>query len=83
MVAATDQRAKLKRRCPTITRPAVSTERLSLTTQGHIHYRLETPYRDGTTHVVFEPLDKIAGSDFEPPQVGLKGRGQDDRIFHR
>ena len=34
-------------------------------TQGNIRYRLKTPYRDGTTDVVFEPLDKIAGSDFE------------------
>ena len=82
-VVAAAQRAKLERLWRSIMRPAISTERLSLTTQGHIHYRLETPYRDGTTHVVFEPLDKIAGSDFEPPQVGLKGRGQDDRIFHR
>ena len=23
-------------------------------------YQLETPYRDGTTHVIFEPLDFIA-----------------------
>ena len=44
----------------TITRPAVSTERLSLTAPGLIHYRLKTPYRDGTTHGVFEPLDFIA-----------------------
>ena len=38
----------------------MSTQRLSLTGQGLIHYRLKTPYRDGTTHGVFEPLDKIA-----------------------
>ena len=30
-------------------------ERLSLTTQGNIRYRLQTPYRDGTTDVVFAP----------------------------
>lgn len=41
-------------------RPAVSTERLSLTAQGNIRYRLKTPYRDGTTDVVFEPLDFMA-----------------------
>ena len=28
--------------------------------QGNIRYRLKTPYRDGTTAVVFEPLDFIA-----------------------
>ena len=79
VVAAADQRAKLERLCRTITRPAVSTERLSLTAPGYVHYRLKTPYRDGPTQVVFEPLDKIAGSDFEPPQAGPKGGGQDAR----
>ena len=79
VVAAADQRAKLEPLCRYITRPAFSTERLSLTAHGLIHYRLKTPYRDGTTHVVFEPLDKSAGSDFEPPQAGPKGGGQDAR----
>ena len=37
-----------------------SSERLSLSAQGLIHYRLKTPYRDGTTQVVFAPLDFIA-----------------------
>ncbi len=55
VVAAADQRAKLERLCRYITRPAVSTERLLLTVLGYVHYRLKTPYRDGTTHVVFEP----------------------------
>ena len=73
VVAAADQRDKLERLCRYITRPAVSSERLSLTAQGLIHYRLKTPYRNGTTHVVFEPLDFIAWNDFEPPQAGPKG----------
>ena len=73
------EREKLERLCRYITRPAVSTERLSLTAQGNIRYRLKTPYPDGTTDVVFEPLDKIAGSDFEQPQAGPKGEGQDAR----
>jgi hypothetical protein len=38
----------------------VSAERLSLTRQGHIRNALKTPYRDGATHVVFEPLDFMA-----------------------
>ena len=79
VVAAADQRAKLERLCRYITRPAVSTERLSLTAPGYVHYRLKTPSRDGTTHVVFEPLDKIGGSDLEPPLAGPKGGGQDTR----
>ena len=24
---------------------------------GKVRYELKTPYRDGTTHVIFEPLD--------------------------
>jgi hypothetical protein len=27
---------------------------------GNIRYQLKTPYRDGTTYVIFEPLDFIA-----------------------
>ena len=41
-------------------RPAVSEKRLSLTRNGQVRYRLKTPYRDGTTHVIFEPLDFTA-----------------------
>ena len=37
------EREKLERLCRYITRPAVSTERLSLTAQGNIRYRLKTP----------------------------------------
>lgn len=33
---------------------------MSLTNQRNIRYRLKTPYRDGTTDVVFEPLDFMA-----------------------
>jgi hypothetical protein len=31
-----------------------------LTASGNIRYQLKTPYSDGTTHVIFEPLDFIA-----------------------
>jgi hypothetical protein len=37
----------------------VSEKRLSLLTNGKVRYELEAPYRDGTTHAVFEPLDFI------------------------
>jgi len=43
-----------------VSRPAVSEKRLSLTPSGNIRYQLKTPYSDGTTHVIFEPLDFIA-----------------------
>jgi hypothetical protein len=41
-------------------RPAIAEKRLSLTPNGDVRYQLKTPYRDGTTHVIFEPLDFIA-----------------------
>ena len=46
-----------ERFCRYIARPAISTKRLALTNQGNIRYTLKTPYSDGTTHIVLEPLD--------------------------
>ena len=51
------ERDKLERLCRYIARPAVSTKRLSLTRHGKVRYELKMPYDDGTTHVLFEPLD--------------------------
>jgi len=34
----------------------VSEKRLSLSAHGNVRYQLKTPYRDGTTQVIFEPL---------------------------
>jgi putative transposase len=50
----------LERLCRYITRPAIAEKRLSLPNQGKVRYELKTPYRDGTTHVIFEPVDFIA-----------------------
>jgi hypothetical protein len=55
-----NERAKLERLCRYITRPAVSTQRLSMTRNGQVRFELKTPWRNGTTHVIFEPLDFIA-----------------------
>jgi hypothetical protein len=60
VAARADERKKLERLCRYIARPAVSEKRLSLLTNGNVRYELKTPYRDGTTHVIFEPLDFIA-----------------------
>jgi len=51
---------KLERLARYISRPPIATERLALTGSGHVRYALKTPYRDGTTHVIFEPDDFIA-----------------------
>jgi len=60
VTARADERKKLERLCRYISRPAIAEERLSRTPNGNIRYQLKTPYRDGTTHVIFEPLDFIA-----------------------
>ena len=49
--------------CGHAVKPSIATTSqpaASMSTQGNIHYRLKTPYRDGTTDVVFEPLDFMA-----------------------
>ncbi len=56
----TRERRKLERLCRYISRPAVSEKRLALTWQGTVRHQLKTPYRDGTTHIIFEPLDFMA-----------------------
>jgi hypothetical protein len=43
--------------CRYITRPAVSEKRLPLTNQGKVWYELKVRKRNGTTHVIFEPVD--------------------------
>jgi len=60
VTARAHERDKLERLCRYITRPAVATKRLSMTRNGQILYELKTPWRNGTTHVIFEPLDFIS-----------------------
>jgi hypothetical protein len=54
------QRDRLKRLCRYITRPPIATERLSVDAQVRVVYRYKRPFRDGSTHVVLEPLDFMA-----------------------
>src|SRR5262249_433575 len=54
--AKANERRKLERLCRYISRPAVSEQRLAMES-GKIRYELKTPYRNGTTHIFFEPLD--------------------------
>jgi hypothetical protein len=60
VAARADERKKLERNTPNNTPPPHTQKRLALTATGNIRYQLKTPYRDGTTHVIFEPLDFIA-----------------------
>ena len=54
------ERDSLERLCRYIARPAVSNERLSVNDRGQVVYRLKHSLRDGTTHVVLDPVEFIA-----------------------
>ena len=54
------QRATLERICRYVARPPVALERLSIDGDGLVVYELHHPFRDGTTHVLFEPMDFMA-----------------------
>ena len=51
----------------------MAAEQLDLTAQRQVRYRLKTPYRDGTTHSVLEPVDFMArlAAPVPPPRVHL------------
>jgi hypothetical protein len=50
-------RKSLERLCTYITRPAISEERLTWTNDGNISYKLKKAYSDGTSHVLFTPME--------------------------
>ncbi len=69
MAVRANDRGTLERLCRYITRPALATGRLALTPQGQVRYTLKTPYRDGTTHVIFAPHSALRA------QITPAGRG--------
>ena len=70
---APGQRQKLERLCRYVSRPPVAVDRMALTSSGQVRYTLKTPYRDGTTHIVLEPLDLMArlAALVPPPRMHL------------
>lgn len=71
--ADADEPEKLERLCRYISRPAISEQRLNITDHGKVRYELKTPYRDGTTHVLFNPIDFIGKlvALIPPPRLNL------------
>jgi putative transposase len=55
-VSAND-RAGLERLCRYVLRPPFAQERLRLRGDGRVAVKLKMPWRDGTTELVFEPLE--------------------------
>ena len=60
VAAEAHESQKLERLCRYIARPAISERRLSISPQGRVRYQLKTPWRNGTTHVEWDPVDFIA-----------------------
>jgi hypothetical protein len=60
VAAKASEREKLEQLARYVSRPPIASERLALTESGQVRLRLKTPYRDGTTHVIFEPEDFMA-----------------------
>jgi alkylated DNA nucleotide flippase Atl1 len=60
IAAKASQRDKLEHLARYVARPPLATERLALTEGGLVRLALKTPYRNGTTHVIFEPEDFMA-----------------------
>jgi hypothetical protein len=56
-----------------VSRPPIAVERLALIPAGQVRYQLKTPYRDGTTHIVLEPLELMArlAALVPPPRMHL------------
>ena len=72
-ISQAGERAKLERLCRYVSRPPVAVDRMALTATGHVRYTLKTPYRDGTTHILLEPLDLMArlAALVPPPRMHL------------
>jgi hypothetical protein len=49
-----NDRRRLERLCRYVARPPLALDRLEAMADGRLAYRLKTPWRDGTTHVVME-----------------------------
>jgi hypothetical protein len=66
-------RMRLERLARYAGRPPLATERLSLLPDGRLLYRLKRHWRDGTSHLIFEPLDLVAklAALVPPPRFNL------------
>jgi hypothetical protein len=54
------QQDRLERLCRYVTRPAICLARLTVRADSKIQYELKNPFRDGTTHILFSPLDFLS-----------------------
>ena len=59
VVVPAGQRDRLERVCRYVLRPPVATDRLHLTDDGRVRLSLRHPWSDGTTDLVFTPLELL------------------------
>jgi hypothetical protein len=52
-------RAKLEMMCRYLMRPPLSESKLTKISERHLAFELKKPFRDGTTHMVFTPVELI------------------------
>ena len=66
-------RVRLERLSRYTARPPLALERLSLLPDGRLLYRLKRRWRNGTTHVIFEPLELVEklAALVPPPRFNL------------
>jgi hypothetical protein len=57
LVVPAGHRHRLERACRYALRPPVTQERLHLKGEGQVRLQLRQPWRDGTTDVVFDPIE--------------------------
>ena len=55
-----EDREGLEQLCRYLLRPAVAQDRLRLTDDGRVVLQLKTAWSDGTSHLIFEPVDFLA-----------------------
>ena len=68
-----NDRTRLQRLLRYAGRPPLATERLSLLPDGRLLYRLKRRWRDGTSHVIFSPLELVEklAALVPPPRFNL------------
>lgn len=52
-------RARLERTCRYALRPPVADDRIRLTETGQVRLALRHRWRDGTTHLLFDPIELL------------------------
>ncbi len=68
-----DEKNLLEKLCRYTARPPIALERMSETPEGKILYKLKTRYSDGTTHILFDPIELVEKvvALIPPPRANL------------